>query len=190
MKKMHKVLPLALAASGLALAAGVASAETIRADLKGFNEVPSVSSTGKASLKARINEHAGTIFWELDYEDLQADATQAHIHFGQRHTNGGIVVWLCGNPSATIMPPPGTQMCPARAAHLSGTIMAANVVAPPATQQLPAGGFDELVRAIRAGATYANVHTAVSPGGEIRGQIRGKSGGHDHDHHDHDDHHH
>jgi hypothetical protein len=27
-------------------------------------------------------------------------------------------------------------------------------------------------RAIRAGVTYANMHTAKFPGGEIRGQIR------------------
>ena len=30
----------------------------------------------------------------------------------------------------------------------------------------------ELVRAIRAGATYANVHTEKYPGGEIRAQLR------------------
>jgi hypothetical protein len=33
------------------------------------------------------------------------------------------------------------------------------------------GEFDELIAAIRAGATYANVHTVGRPGGEIRGQI-------------------
>jgi hypothetical protein len=187
MNKMLK-LPLALAAAGCAMAfnAGVASAETVQANLKGFNEVPSVSTTGNARFRARIDEHAGSIFWELDYEDLQADAAQAHIHLGQRHTNGGISVWLCGNPSATINPPAGTQMCPARAAHLSGTITAVNVVGPVGAQQMQPGQFDQLVRAIRAGATYANVHTAASPGGEIRGQIRDRK---DHDHGDDHDHH-
>jgi hypothetical protein len=29
-----------------------------------------------------------------------------------------------------------------------------------------------VLTAIQAGAAYANVHTTVSPGGEIRGQIR------------------
>jgi len=29
-----------------------------------------------------------------------------------------------------------------------------------------------VIKAIHAGAAYANVHTTVSPGGEIRGQIR------------------
>jgi hypothetical protein len=192
MKTRRSVLSSVITLAGAAMltAAGAARAETVHAKLIGFNEVPSVSTTGTAHFKARIDEHAGSIFWELDYSDLQADATQAHIHFGQRHTNGGITVWLCGNPP--LVPPPNTQICPAREGHLSGTIMAANVVAPGApaslAQQLPAGGFEQLVRAIRAGATYANVHTTVSPGGEIRGQIRDRRKDHDDDHHD-DDHH-
>ena len=51
---------------------------------------------------------------------------------------------------------------------------AANVVAgATASQQLAAGELAEVIAAIRAGAAYANVHTNLSPGGEIRGQIRG-----------------
>jgi hypothetical protein len=182
MNNTHKLLPLSLAAGGcaLALAAGLANAETVQARLIGFNEVPSVSTTGHAHFIARIDEHAGSIFWELDYADLQADATQSHIHFGQRHTNGGVTVFLCANPP--IVAPSGTQTCPARSGHLTGTIMAASVLATPPTQQLPAGGFEELVRAIRGGATYVNVHTTISTGGEIRGQIRGHGpeSGHEH----------
>jgi len=34
-----------------------------------------------------------------------------------------------------------------------------------------AGEFDEFIAAMRAGVTYANVHTSQFPGGEIRGQI-------------------
>lgn len=40
-----------------------------------------------------------------------------------------------------------------------------------ATQGLSAGEFGELVRAIRAGATYVNVHTTGRPSGEIRAQL-------------------
>jgi hypothetical protein len=40
-----------------------------------------------------------------------------------------------------------------------------------ANQGLDAGEFDELVRAIRAGATYTNVHSLLFPPGEVRGQI-------------------
>ena len=42
--------------------------------------------------------------------------------------------------------------------------------------------FDELVQAIHAGVTYANVHTSLFPWGEIRAQLdrkHGRDGGHD-----------
>jgi hypothetical protein len=54
-------------------------------------------------------------------------------------------------------------------ARVTGTIVAADVVGPTA-QGIDPGDFDSLVRAIRQGATYSNVHTAKFPSGEIRGQ--------------------
>jgi hypothetical protein len=53
-----------------------------------------------------------------------------------------------------------------------GTIIASDVLAI-AAQGLAAGDLAAVVRAIRAGFAYVNVHTTVFPSGEIRGQIRG-----------------
>ena len=39
------------------------------------------------------------------------------------------------------------------------------------SQQLELHNLDKLLQAIRAGKTYANVHSMTSPGGEIRGPI-------------------
>jgi hypothetical protein len=58
---------------------------------------------------------------------------------------------------------------------VTGTLRPADVIGP-AGQGITAGQFEELVRAIRAGATYVNVHSSLYPGGEIRGQL-------DHEHH-------
>jgi hypothetical protein len=53
---------------------------------------------------------------------------------------------------------------------VTGTIAASQVLT--ATGQgINAGEFDEVVRAIRAGATYANVHSTTFGPGEIRGRI-------------------
>jgi hypothetical protein len=97
--------------------------------------------------------------------------TQAHIHFGQRHTVGGIVVWLCETGLQTAPPEvaDATPECP-QEGTVRGTITPAQVLAQTA-QGIAAGEFDELVRAIRAGATYANVHSTLFGPGEIRGQI-------------------
>jgi len=41
----------------------------------------------------------------------------------------------------------------------------------PAGQGIKPGEYAELLRAIRAGATYANVHSSLYPSGEIRAQL-------------------
>ena len=151
--------------------------------LIGYEEVPSVSTVATGTFDARISKDETQIDWELSYSDLEGTVQQAHIHFGQKGVNGGISVWLCGNPTApgvtpAITPPAGTQLCPPPPATISGTATAANVVGP-AGQGIAAGEFAELLKAIRAGKTYANVHSSKFPGGEIRSQI-GPSGHADH----------
>ncbi|MES2564734.1 MAG: CHRD domain-containing protein [Pseudomonadota bacterium] len=154
--------------------------------LSGFNEVHfsagppatlrgAVSTKATGRFRAAINERADMIEYELNYADLEGTVTQAHIHFGQAHTVGGIVVWLC---QTAVNPAPAsvaavTPVCPQNTAGgpVTGTITPAQVLAQ-TLQGIDAGEFDELVRAIRAGATYVNVHSSLHPPGEIRGQLR------------------
>ncbi|HEV8629447.1 MAG TPA: CHRD domain-containing protein, partial [Thermoanaerobaculia bacterium] len=74
--------------------------------------------------------------------------------------------------------PAGTQTCPDvdGALSISGTITSADVLAIN-SQGIPAGGIGEVVNAIKKGIAYANLHTDLFPGGEVRGQIvfRGKA---------------
>ena len=147
--------------------------------LTGYQEVPSVSTTGNGEFNARISNDGSSIAWELTYNDLEGAIQQAHIHIGNVGVNGGITVFLCTNLGNG---PAGTQPCPAPPATISGTIVAADVSPNiPATlaarnQGLNTGEIDELIKAIRAGATYVNVHSTTWPGGEIRSQIDGNSG--------------
>ena len=148
-------------------AAGAAAAETVHTQLDGFQEAPlTLSTTGHGEFRARIrdNDH---IDYVLSYADLQGTVTQAHIHFGARAIAGGISAFLCSNLGNG---PAGTQACPAAPATISGTIVPANIIGP-ASQGIAAGEFAELLQAIRAGVAYANVHSTLYPGGEIRGQF-------------------
>jgi len=166
------------------------------ARLSGYNEVHfiaaptpalrgAVSTQARGSFSAVIDDRAETIHYELSFEGLEADVTQAHIHFGQRHTVGAIVVWLCqtaGTPAPAAVANL-TPMCGGpRASTVTGMITPAQVLT--ATGQgIDAGEFDEVVRAIRAGAAYANVHSTTFTPGEIRGPIeegdQGRHRGHD-----------
>ena len=155
-----------------------ATAETVQTDLTGFEETPlTLSTPASAEFKAKIT--GGTrIDYELSYRDTESTVTQAHIHLGRPAITGGIVLFLCtnlGNAPATV---PTPQTCPPAPATITGTLTAADVVAQ-AAQGVAGGEFAEVLRAIRARATYVNVHTTGRPGGEVRGQL-------DHHHH-HDD---
>src|SRR5437899_461667 len=142
----------------------------LHAQLIGFQEVPAVSTVASGDLKATIARDEQSIEYELTYSGLQGTVQQAHIHVAQRSVNGSIVIWLCG--TAALPGPAGTPTCPLSGTVGPRTVTAADVVAGAASQQLAAGELNEVIRAIRAGVAYANVHTNLSPGGEIRGQIR------------------
>ena len=160
---------IAVIGSLLAIAI-VAEAEQIGALLTGYEESPSVSTTGTGAFTATIAPH-GVIQYTETYSGLQGTVTQSHIHVGQLGVNGSVVIFLCQtatNPDPTGLAP----QCP-QEGSVSGTITAANVIAgATGSQQLAAGDLAAVIAAIRAGAAYANVHTTPSPGGEIRGQIR------------------
>lgn len=173
MSLMRRSALLSLALLGSAAMADDGQAPTIRARLSGYQEVPVVSTVGGGSFKGRIARTGDSIEYEFGYSGLQGTVTQAHIHLGQRGVNGGIMVWLCQsatNPApaavAASVPP-----CVSPEFSSTGLITAASIVGPGGAQQLGAGEFAELVAALRAGVAYVNVHTNLSPGGEIRGQL-------------------
>lgn len=144
--------------------------------LNGFNEVTSLSTPGTGSFRAMINAERTAISYVLTYDDTEDRVFMAHIHFGQEHTNGPISVWFCGG-DGPVLPPPsvpaGLPLCPPGGTPLQGTITAADVIGPTG-QGIAPGEFDELVRAILAGATYVNVHSEKYVPGEVRGQIESR----------------
>lgn len=166
------VLPVLVVLGGaLALAAfasyGLADSGKDKGKVKSirmssYQEVPSVSTSGNGKFQAKIK--GSTIEFKLTYSGLSGSAAAAHIHFGQVGVNGGIAAFLCGGGSKPACPS-GTS------GTVTGTIVTSDVIGP-ASQGIAAGEINELIAAMRAGFTYANVHTANFPNGELRGQIK------------------
>jgi CHRD domain-containing protein len=153
----------ALAIIGTLLAPMVTgdSPNRFTASLNGFLETPSVSTSGRGSISVRID--GNTIHYRLTYSGLTAAPLFAHIHFGRPDVAGGVAAFLCGGSTKP-------AACPA-SGTVTGTIVAADVVGP-GDQGIAPGQYGEFVRAIRAGAAYANVHTPMFGSGEIRGNLR------------------
>jgi hypothetical protein len=173
---MKRIWPHALFLAALLAIAGVASyalaAQGDRVTIKtprltGFAENPDVSTKAGGSFDATINRENRAIRYTLRYSGLEGDVQQAHIHFGKPGVNGGVSAFLCSNlPS----PPPGTPACPQQGA-VESRLVEGDIIGP-ADQGIEPGHFRELVRAIRSGRAYVNVHSSKFPGGEIRAQIR------------------
>jgi hypothetical protein len=142
------------------------------AKLKSYAEVPSISSpTATGSFSATLAEDGMSLHYKISYSGLSAGVTQSHIHFGRMHTAGGIMAWLCQtdtNKDPLGLAPPcvvGTE------GSVEGTLTSANIITV-GTTGMGAGEFSEFVEALKNAAGYANVHSTMFPGGEIRGDIR------------------
>jgi hypothetical protein len=165
------LLPLFAVVGSSAVASHRGDRGGLTARLSGFQEVPAVSTTGSGRFRATVDNDS--IDFRLTYGNLTSAVSAAHIHFGQKSVDGGVIAFLCGGGGKAGCPPSGT---------ITGTITATDVIGP-AEQGITSGEFAEVVRALRAGVTYVNVHTSNFVDGEIRGQIdhakhfRGKHNG-------------
>lgn len=161
----------AVFAGALMLAApGSSSAQEtgFSARLESFNEVPSISSTASGSFRATLSEDGLSLNYKLSHSGLSAPITQSHIHFGQTHTNGAIMVFLCqtvSNPDPTGLAPECVQ-----SGTVEGTITTANIIQA-GNQGIGNGEFGEFLAAIEDASGYVNVHTTGFGSGEIRGQV-------------------
>jgi hypothetical protein len=156
---------LGLAAVG---AAGAGLNNNWSKHLTGAEEVPARETRAQGQVMLRIAPDETSIDYKLIATNID-NVVQAHIHVGPADANGPVVAFLYG-----LVPPGGGRQTGVLA---TGSIRAANLVGPLAGQPLSV-----LVREIRAGNAYANVHTNDGvgdmnsgpgdfPGGEIRAQL-------------------
>ncbi len=121
------------------------------------NDVPPQSTPALGAAIAFFNSTADSLTVNVAFTGLSAPATAAHIHFGDPGVNGPIILPF-SNPTF-----------PGSASASYTTILTTADLTPS-----PANGintFADAINAIAGGHTYVNVHDAVFPIGEIRGQL-------------------
>jgi len=193
--KSSLTLWCAVGAALLIMGVGTIAADrdmTVRTKLTGLEETTAtINTTASGEFRATISEDGTSIKYEETWQDLSSTVTQSHIHFGLPGLSGGVVLFLCYNPAAPITPPitapagvPTPPLCPTTSpATVTGTLTEADVIAVPG-QGIDAGadGFSEMIKAIKNGVAYANVHSVLHPGGEIRGRLGGSNSKGDEEH--------
>ena len=159
---------------------------TFKAKLTGYEEASPVtlSTSGTGTFKATLNRAGDQLSYTISYtgpfdaNPAGGTVTSLTSTSGRGRSVGDLCVPLQqpGQRSA------GTPACPTPSGTVSGTITAAQVIGP-AGQGIQPGEFTELVKALRLGFAYANVHTTTFPAGEIRVRSRSKGDDENDDHH-------
>jgi hypothetical protein len=127
------------------------------AKLRGRNEVPPVRTNARGEASFRLSGDGQRLHFNISLEDID-DVTVAHIHFGPKGVNGPVVVTLFG---------PLAKAVSVREAELTGVITKDDLEGP-----LEGRSLNALLKLMKSGNTYVNVHTVRFPDGEIRGQIK------------------
>jgi hypothetical protein len=115
-------------------------------------EVPPTASEGDGEVEFTLRRDR--IRFRLEWEDLTANVTAAHIHCALAGSNGPIGVTLLMGP----LDPDGR--------------IRDSFTAPDAGNDCGWTTLGDVIGAVFDGNAYVNVHTSTFPGGEIRGQLR------------------
>lgn len=145
---------------GLAAAPAAAQSFTLTANLSGAGEATSIANginTGAfGDCKIVVDLTGQTVSYAVNVFNLPSGVIASHIHVGAEKTSGPVVV---------------NFVVPATASNdfgFSGTVAFSAFVLRP-DQGIRSS--DDMVQAILGGNSYCNVHSAVNPAGEIRGQF-------------------
>jgi hypothetical protein len=155
---MKKIL-FGAAVALLLLPAAPAQAETInaRAILGGGEEVPALLTGAVGVADLVIDTETRTIAVEIRMFNIPSATTAGHIHVGPKGVAGPVVVDF---------PIPRDRVGDL---NLNFSVNASGLRPNP---MIGINTMDDVIQAIVGGGAYVNIHTAVFPGGEIRGQIQ------------------
>ena len=140
--------------AGFAVAAGDGD---FKAKLTGDESVPAVTTKAKGKAVFHKVNDGKEISYKLTVTDL-ANVTAAHIHAGKKGEDGPPVAGLFAGPK--------------KSGQFSGVLAEGTVTDKDLMGSLSGKSVKDLVKMIKAGDAYVNVHTDKYPGGELRGQIK------------------
>jgi hypothetical protein len=152
-----------VAAAFVGFPAAPASAQsfTLTASLNGANEppIPGINTGAFGSATVVVNMTARTVTYTVNVFNLPSGVTASHIHVGAVGTPGPVVVNFA---------PPATA---SNDFTFTGVVKDTEFVLSAGNAALGIRSADDMLQAIIGGNSYVNVHSAVNPGGEIRGQL-------------------
>lgn len=143
---------------GLAAAPAAAQSFTLTANLAGSSETPAPGlNTGAfGDAIVIVDLTARTVTYTVRVFNFPSGVTVSHIHIGAAGTAGPVVINFA---------PPVTA---SNDFGFTGTVKDTEFSLQP---NLGIRSADDMFQAILGGNSYVNVHSAVNPGGEIRGQL-------------------
>ncbi len=157
---MRRVMMNVAAAAALVLGtSALASAQTIRltAVLSGSNETPAAVVTGATgTAEVFVNLATQSVTYTVNVSNLPSGAVGGHFHVGGPGVGGPVVIDLA--PPANV----------SNDFTLSGTV-AQSALRVRADQGIRT--WDDFIQPLIGGQMYVNIHSAVNPGGETRGQL-------------------
>ncbi len=130
---------------------------TFAAKLSGKEVVPAVETKATGEAHFKLSKDGKELTYILKLKNIE-NVTAAHIHEAMMGKNGGPVAGLFAGPK--------------KDGKFSGEIAKGTITDKDLIGSLAGKTVGDLVKMIKDGGAYVNVHTVKYPDGEVRGQIK------------------
>ena len=149
---------LSLLAALLTAAIGFSAEQgSFSAKLSGDEAVPQVKTMANGNAEFKLSTDGKEFTYKLTVSDIE-NVTAAHIHLGKVGKEGPPLAGLFAGPK--------------KEGKFSGVLAEGVITEKNLMGSVSGKPLDELVKLIRSGDAYVNVHTEGHPEGELRGQIK------------------
>ncbi len=128
-----------------------------KAAISGRTEVPKIKTEATGMVTFEPAMDGKELKYKLTVKDIE-NVTAAHVHLGKMGKSGPPVAGLFSGPEKT--------------GKFSGTLAEGTITEKDLVGPLSGKTIKDLIKDIRRGELYVNVHTEKYPDGEIRGQLK------------------